>query len=220
MKVKPELLIPFAPPSKVRLGNAFDGGYAVCPSFLEDRLISLGCDNKSSFERAYFSLRPNSKADIYDPNNVCILAEADTRAKFHNKAIQSFDELDLSTPCVIQMDIEGGEKDLILNYEGGFENVTQLIIEFHFKMKGKPVKNGWNECLEKLNEHFHLIHIHGNTNAHINYHSPIPNVIECTYVNKEAWCPAEIESKPFPDLGVDRSNKRARKQHYLDWWII
>lgn len=220
MNIRPELLIPFCPPSKVRLGGAFDGGYAVCPEFVADRLISLGCDNKTHFESAYLSLRPNAKIDIYDPNGKCDLAEQDDRVSFHEKAIQSFDELDMSSPCVVQIDVEGSEKDMILNYNGSFDNVTQLVIEIHFKLKKRPQKKGWNDCLEKLNEHFHLIHIHGNTRSRVDVNAPIPNVIECTYINKKLFVPDSLEPNIFPDCGVDRPNRRNNEQHQLDWWIV
>lgn len=213
-----DLLIPTTPPSKIRLGSAFDGGYAVCPNFLEKRLISIGCDDKTDFESAYLLFNPDSEITIYDPRKRCALADQDERVEFHKKAINSFSDLDMSSKCVIQMDIEGAEYEMINNYDGKFENVSQLIIEYHFGIHGGAEKD-WRPILEKINAHYHLIHMHGNTTKPIRHCSPVPDVLECSYLHHDVFKASEIEPNPFPVTGIDRPNRRGMEQHLLDWWI-
>ena len=213
-----DLLIPTAPPSKIRLGSAFDGGYAVCPDFLEEKLISIGCDNKTDFESAYLAFKPNSEITIYDPRKRCALANQEERVEFHKKEINSFSELDMSSECVVQMDIEGAEYKMINEYKGSFDNVSQLIIEYHFGIHG-GVEKDWRPVLEKINSHFHLIHMHGNSTKPIRHCAPVPDVLECSYLHRNVFNPVKIEPSSFPVTGIDRPNRRGMKQHVLDWWI-
>ena len=216
-----ELFIPVCPPSKIRLGACFDGGYVMCPDFAEDRLISVGCENRATFEQSYLSLRPNAKVTIYDGTSQCDFAKQEERAEFINKNVYSFDDMDISSPCVIQMDIEGAEFDILNKYTGDFSNVSQFIIEWHWKLRNRKKPFSLiSSAVEKINKHFHLIHMHGNTRTRRGAYPPVPNVLECTYVNKSLFEPTEIEPRPYPDLGVDRPNRRKSLNHKLDWWIV
>lgn len=216
-----ELFIPVSPPSKVRLGTCWDGGYAVCPDFVEDRLFSIGCDNKTSFEQSYLSLRSKAKVSIYDGRGKCNLAKQDERVDFIRKDVNSFEEIDTSSPCVVQMDIEGAEFQILDEYTGDFSNVSQLLIEWHWNyIKTKNPTDLIMRVVEKVNKYFHLIHMHGNTTRGISAYPPVPNILECTYVNKSLFEPTEIEPRPYPDHGVDKPNRRRNQQHKLDWWIV
>ena len=70
-------------------------------------------------------------------------------------------------------------------------------------------------CFEKLNEHFYIVHAHGNVyGGEIN---GIPNVIELTYINKDYF-----ESQPglnktvLPIPGLDFSNCPCRPDIQLN----
>ena len=139
-------LIPYKITDKIRLGSLKDGGYVVSSQNLNaNRLISVGCDNQTSFEKDFLSINPKSNIDIYDINNVCYFASRHSNVNFYNIEVNSFEQLNIDSNCIVQMDIEGSEYDVFSNYSGNFEYVQQLIVEFHFKFKGVPVgdSSGW-----------------------------------------------------------------------------
>jgi hypothetical protein len=93
------------------------------------------------------------------------------------------------------MDIEGGEWDWLESLERDELNrITQMTIELHFFFNSK--KKNLNEefverlkIIEKLNEQFFLMHVHGNNNSNLFKYGVelYPSVIECTYVNKKCF---------------------------------
>ena len=51
-----DLLIPYKITDKIRLGSIKDGGYVVSSQNLNvNRLVSVGCDNQTSFEKDFLS---------------------------------------------------------------------------------------------------------------------------------------------------------------------
>lgn len=204
---------------KVRWGTNKDGGYVIASEYMHvSKLISCGCDNQTSFEEDYLNHNTNGHVDIYDLKNRCDLANHNKNVKFYNTKISSFEQIDTDQPCIIQMDIEGSEFDVLNSYCGTFSNVLQLIIELHFNFKGNL--DSWSRILQKLNQHFYLIHIHGNNFSSIGKYAPVPDVIECTYINKSIVNESlndEHLSYPIPNL--DYPNRSDRKDIKLDWWI-
>ena len=94
------------------------------------------------------------------------------------------------------MDIEGGEWDWLECLEQNELNrITQMTIELHFFFNLKKKTNHNEEfaerfkIIEKLNEQFFLMHVHGNNNSNLfKYGGEVyPSVIECTYVNKKCF---------------------------------
>jgi len=205
--------------NKVRWGINKDGGYVIASDYSNvDKLISCGCDNQTSFEEDYLKHNTDGHIDIYDLKNKCDLAKYNNNIKFYNTKIVSFEQLNIDHPCMIQMDIEGSEFDILDSYRGIFDNVLQFIIEFHFHLKGDL--DSWSRILEKLNQSFYLVHIHGNNYSSVGKYSPVPDVIECTYINKKIVNTSldnEYLSYPIPNL--DYPNRSDRKDITLDWWI-
>lgn len=218
LKLK-DLLIPKAIDKKIRLGSRVDGGYVVSYDHIHtDYLISCGCDNRTSFEEDFLKLNPNSTVYIYDLNNVCDLANFKTNVIFTQKSIHSFNQLNCDKKSTIQIDIEGSEYEMLLNYNGSFNNIVQMIIEFHLASSGSLT--GWSNIFNKINQYFELIHIHGNNCGDLGRFSPVPDVIECTYVNKDYLhkeLPVETRSYPVPNL--DYRNCLYQQELILDWWI-
>jgi len=214
-----DLLIPYKINNKIRLGNPKDGGYVVSSDHLNtSKLISLGCDNQTSFEKDFLKINPTSRIDIYDIDSECDLASRHDNVNFYNMEVNSFEQLSIDSNCVVQMDIEGSEYDVFSNYDGHFKYIQQLIIEFHFHFNGNA--SGWENVLKKINESFYLVHIHGNNCAPITQYNPVPDAIECTYVNKNNFVSTPPkENIAYPLRNLDRTNCNNRTDFILDWWL-
>lgn len=116
------------------------------------------------------------------------------------------------------MDIEGSEYD-ILNECNNFENINQIIVEYHFEMSDKMNIETWANILRKMNLHFNLIHIHGNNHAPNHTYGRVPSVIECTYLNKNMQTLTDIEDNCYPIEGIDFSNIPGGIDYPLCWWL-
>jgi hypothetical protein len=116
------------------------------------------------------------------------------------------------------MDIEGSEYDILYNYSNNFENVVQFIVEFHFMYCG--TLEGWRQILNKLNKYFDLIHIHANNCQQSKKYDPVPDVIECTYLNKNLLNQRlHNEHVSYPINGLDFSNCPHKPDLVLNWWV-
>ena len=116
------------------------------------------------------------------------------------------------------MDIEGSEYDVFSNYNGNFRDIEQLIIEFHFTWKGDL--SGWRNILKKINDSFYLVHLHGNNCAPTATYNPVPDVIECTYINKSyVTYKIDKEDSPYPLQNLDSVNCNNRDDFILNWWL-
>ena len=222
-----ELLIPRKYEDKIRIGRKEDSGYVVSKNHLGKNLISVGCENKTSFESDYLNKNPNAKVTIFDNVSECTLAENDERVTFHRKYITSFSELNITEPCMIQMDIEGSEVGLFGNTDlSGIEMVEQVVLEFHFHKRIWPIfpQNGKDEDIEKalrvLNDHFTLIHIHVNNAGFADgwpMYKDLYDPIELTYIKKDDSLP--VETRSFPIEGLDFPNRPGAFDPVIDWWI-
>ena len=214
-----DLLIPYKIFDKIRVGGPTDGGYVVSSQYLKsNRLVSVGCNNQTSFEEHFLKINPNSTIDIYDKNNVCDLATRHPNVNFYNIEINRFEQLNIDPGCIVQMDIEGAEYDVFSNYDGNFRNIQQLVIEFHFKWNGDS--SGWENILKRFNENFYLVHIHANNCAPITDHAPVPDVIECTYINKSYLThQMQKEDVTYPLQDLDNINCSNRDDFVLSWWL-
>lgn len=214
-----DLLIPKHIDNKIRWGVNKDGGYVLSSHFSTvSQLISCGCDNQTSFEEDYLKHNPSGKINIYDTKNTCDLAQKNHNVQFYNNKVVSIDQLNISEPCIVQMDIEGSEYDILSNYAGNFSNIVQFIVEFHFIYAGDLA--GWETILTKLNKYFYLIHIHANNCVQSKKYSPVPDVIECTYLNKNLLnTTLDNDNVSYPTKGLDYRNCPHKPELILNWWI-
>lgn len=217
-----KLLIPYAYRNKIRLGPNRDGGYVVAGNLIQvERLLSLGCSNQTGFEEDFLkhNKRKNFECKIYDLQGSCDLASKEENVFFIKERVDNLENvIEHKLPTVIQMDIEGSEFDCLSSYEGFFSNVWQMIIEFHFYphvTKNKNIK----EIFDKINKYFYLIHMHGNNHKKLTEEG-IPQVLECTYVNKNLFSEEpEKETSAFPVDGLDFPNTHTLPEMILDWWV-
>jgi hypothetical protein len=218
-------LIPKYYENKIRLGNKSDGGYVVSADHLTDQLFSLGCDNLTKFEEDYLARVPDSSVVIYDGTSECDLSDKDDRVTFHKKNIYSISELDMSKPCMVQMDIEGCELDFFTDNHDKMDMINQLVLEIHFheeKYPHFPVKgtiNKWVEFLKLLNSKFSLIHIHVNDHT-IAQRRPlfcgVYDLLELTYIKRDDSL--NKETRHFPLDGLDYPNGYNINPR-IDWWL-
>ena len=210
-----KLLAVYRCTGKTRIGPRLDGGYIMDSRNLSDRLVSVGCDNRTDFESGYLKLRPNSSVTIYDNSGMCDLADQDNRVQFIKKHVTSIEDLNLDHGCVVAMDIESHEIELIEKASiEELSKIRQLAIEFHFfDVSVSRVAN----ILKKLNQIFKLIHIHGNNFKQEYFVNNIPKVLELTYVNNVLYdCPV-LEACSFPVPNLDYANNPRQSDFELEW---
>ena len=203
-------------PNKIRIGPKSDGGYIVDSNNLSEQLISAGCNNETLFESEYLKILPNSKIQIYDQGGRCDLSNRDSRVNFTKKYIKSIEDLDIKDDCVLAIDIESHEIDLIQESDiESLSRIKQLLIEFHFW--DNPEESKIEDIFIKLNKVFTLIHIHGNNNRNTFYQNNIPQVIELTYVNKKNCDYNQLETANLPIPDLDFPNNPRREDIKLEW---
>mgnify|MGYP001204336725 CR=1 FL=1 len=211
-----DLLIPTYHENKIRIGKPDrDGGYIVDTSLFTNRLVSLGCQNETTFEEAYLDIRPEAKIDIYDGGGKCDLADNNDNVTFIKRFIKTIDDITLYNNCVVQMDIEGHELNL-LTKEPDLSYITQLIIEIH--MNYAPHYEAWRHALSHLNKSHRLIHLHMN-NWCKTAKFGVPDVLELTYLRNDMVSNPVIDHRPYP-LDMDSpNNKNDEYDPVLDWWL-
>jgi hypothetical protein len=185
-----------SPFPKIRIGNQNDGGYIICdiPNINYDIMIAGGVADDITFEENLCSIYPNLMCYAFDGTVHCKINKSiNKNIVFVKKNIgpvlddyntNLFPLIEKGNNIFLKMDIEGAELPWLrcLNNEQ-MEKFSQIVIEFHF-----PFLEEDNEVFEKLNKNHVLVHFHGNNcPAGVINHKGIiiPNVFECTYINKK-----------------------------------
>lgn len=118
-------------------------------------------------------------------------------------------------PCSVflKMDIEGSEYDIIPHICENATLISVVTAEFH-DLASAPEQ--FNIGVSRLQEHFHIVHIHGNNHAPYSVEFDFPDVVEITFVNK-GLCPAEISPslRSYPDPVLDVPNKHGSVDYPL-----
>ena len=188
---------------KKRIGRNNDGGYvtAILPDVKYSMLISAGIDNDSSFEDQF--CEEYGISCIAFDGTIIKSPSKNANVKWIKKNIGSKNSFEFTnlhellvtnTNVFIKMDIEGSELPWIdsLSYLH-LNNIAQLVVEFH-----DPVAS--INAIQKLNETHLLVHLHGNNCCGVkNINSiNIPNVFECTFVNKKLYNTTVKSNQPSP----------------------
>lgn len=99
---------------------------------------------------------------------------------------------------LLKIDIEGNEYKIIEDVYRHREKINLLIIEFH---QTEKMQIEFSNSISMLKEFFHLVHIHGNNFDYVSANG-IPNVIECTFVNKSVFKDEyeKIRNLPIPKI--------------------
>jgi len=203
--MNPQVLTVYkAPFNKLRIGKDNDGGYIIVdiPNVQYDLFLSGGIENDISFEEDFIDKYNNVLCIAFD-GTIEKLPKENKNIKFIKKNIGERDNniitnlhyfINRFDNIFIKMDIEGGEVEWIksLNNEQ-LNKFNQIVIEFHFPFSDKEVN-----MFDKLNKNHYLVHFHGNNACGVINHKGviIPNVFECTYLNKKYF----IDK---PELNID-----------------
>lgn len=179
--------------NKKRVGHPNDGGYVIIDliNINYDILLSGGVAKDSSFEDAFLTLYPELICYAFD-GTVEKSPSLNINYNFVKKNIAPLETntttnlntyLDNYKTIFLKMDIEGHEipwlESLNVNQ---LNNIAQIVIEFH-----SPFTQKEEDVFKKLNEVFFLVHFHGNNYSKLVEYKGIhiPDVFECTYINKK-----------------------------------
>ena len=207
---------------KVRIGNAFDGGY-VLPSAIAqcDAVVSIGVGHDVSFDHV---LAERGATILQYDHTVQGPPTSHPRFRFHKLGwgtetaglFVSFSDIHAQMLALgarhpmLKFDIEGAEYTaLAATSAADLEAYEIIACEVHdFDRLSDPVF--FAEVLatfEKLNTHHVPVHLHAN-----NYQSvvlvegvPIPKVLEVAFLRRDLDCFPSLSSDPIPGP-LDRPN--------------
>lgn len=185
----------------IRIGGSNDGGYLI-PDDLEgiEYCFSPGVSTVSDFEnqiadrgiQSYLADYSVEKPFIMRPEFVFdkkFLGGYDhdmffTLATWKNQYLK-----DYSGDLLLQMDIEGGEYEVILSTpESLLSQFRIIVIEFHEmdRLFDALIFRLLSPCFEKLLRSFEVVHIHPNNYAPVESRGriQIPPILEFTFLNK------------------------------------
>ena len=114
-----------------------------------------------------------------------------------------FSRIPHNEKVVLKSDIEGSEYEVIDQIVSYSDRIEMLIFEFHWLDKNEEI---FLESVKKLQNHFDIIHIHGN-NHFDKLPTGLPVIIEMTLLNKKHNMNKDKEYVlSFPIKGLDYSN--------------
>lgn len=204
----------------IRLGGELDGGYLIpddliginncfspgvsIESFFEDELSRYGI---KSFMADYSVDRPEIQNDKFDFIKKYIGFEQNENYITLENWIKSKKVEDDN--MLLQMDIEGGEYDVISETSSEtFAKFRIIVIEFHdFQRILNPYSFPFIESLfSKLLKYFHVVHIHPNNNGKLFKCNTfeIPSLLEFTFLRKDRVKTFSYSTK-FPHI-LDKRN--------------
>ncbi len=224
--------------SLIRHGKMYDGGYVVpLKAFQQAQvLMGYGVSDDISFEEE-FSNQYQKESYGFDcgvksiqiKNKLChFIPECIGTDRFlykdqhSSQKISSFSQqlksFHLENKSIfIKMDIEGAEYTAfpdILNY---VKNITGIVIEIHLDNGLKSYRQAI-QLLSQLNQHFYLIHVHGNNCCGDgftakNLKNYMQKVFELTYIQKSLVQTATLAKDQTHPKALDMPNCR----NQIEW---
>jgi hypothetical protein len=214
-------LKPYYVGEKIRLGNLGDGGYVLPKQVLEESecLFSYGISDDITFDEHYIQLT-NKKVYGYDhtiesvhtnyPDNFFLHKEgiSGTSTEVTSNFLKHYADKQCSGRVLLKIDVEGCEYEWLLNTDiQQLANVTTgIVIEFH-DINDETFRNIFVNCMEELNKHFYICHIHGNNYGGTFQYEELnfPSVLELTFVPKAIITEVSPSTETFPTV-LDSSN--------------
>lgn len=231
MKLKlPNDLICCAPSTiqdPIRIGCASDGGYIVPRMILDhcDDLLSFGLGENWSFDRAWKTIKPNSKIHMYDGtvsiNNMKDYLRVQytgffgtSTTVFHfqenvgRKAINP-SQTEFATTIqrlaskriFLKMDIEGGEFQILDDILAHRDIIPAMAVEIHF---ANYHRENFKQTMARFKEYYELVHTHGNNHTLLGADGAC-DCFEFTFVRKDLVNATDTRYKFYLD-GLDVSN--------------
>jgi len=211
---------------KRRVGPPQDGGYVVWDEGPEgerlcDVLLGYGVDTNVDFEAELAGA--GARVLLFD-HTVPALPLHHANFVFRREALADKDIPGVAGTLathlgsergsiVLKMDVEGAEfTALLATPPEVLARFDQICIELHWL--GRPSRGGDFRtkalALERLNEHFVLLHAHGNSYGDIVEVAgcPLPDVLEALYVSRRLLGPGDVRPsvKGIPDPKMDVNN--------------
>jgi len=185
----------------VRFGDDADGGYLI-PNDLHgiDVLFSPGVSNKANFENDLAKLGIKSYMADFSINNTpinninfdFIKKNIGFENDCNNINLENWikNKLKSEEDMILQMDIEGGEYNVIIETSSDFfKKFRIIVIEFHSLdlLLNNASFNFIQACFYKLLKDFYIVHIHPNNSSDVAkyHHIEIPSIIEFTFIRKD-----------------------------------
>tara|TARA_B100000989_G_C19441128_1_gene427365 strand:- start:153 stop:956 length:804 start_codon:yes stop_codon:yes gene_type:complete len=186
----------------IRIGSKNDGGYLV-PDVLDkiDHCFSAGIGSNVEFEKSLLKYQIKSYGADNSINNIPEEVDGYSFLKknidiLNDESNITFEkwvnDQNLNNNLIGQIDIEGGEYNLILNTPNKiFQKFKVLIFEFHNiqKISDNITYEFYSSSIKKLLENFNVCHIHINnaekftTIRNIN----VPHLLEVTFLRKDFY---------------------------------
>jgi hypothetical protein len=230
--VTPKKLLPRD--SLVRLGREKDGGYIINQHSIDLAVncYTYGVCDEVSFEEDLLRRRFDFKIFMYD-HTVHFTSPYPEFLKFKNEGLSAditghtkdfllhkLENKDLSNFSILKMDVEGCEFDYFLQTDLAAltRYVHCMIVEFHDLHKPKKFQK-FMEVMPKINEYFHIIHIHGNNCglSRIDVEGfTFPEAVEMTFVRKTTFDLKEENRVLYP-LSIDRPNAEGLSDVAIDF---
>lgn len=187
--------------SLIRMGDNFDGGYAISPDINPlANCISVGVGTNVSFDIQI--AQKLSSVHLYDhtvsalptkvPHNVFFFQKG--LGKDSSETLITLDEMigrfQSSSPLILKMDIEGSEWEVLAEItKSVLSRFDQIILELHHlhKLNDKDFFNVVVKSLRNLKETHQIVNRHANNWAKfaLIHGVPVPDVIEVTYIKSE-----------------------------------
>jgi hypothetical protein len=199
---------------KIRIGSPNDGGYVLPKKAINSSfcLFSYGINNDITFDEHYIRLT-NKKVHGYDHTIEGISTKHPQLFTWYKKGLSGtsqqdtdnflnhYKQLNISKRVLLKVDVEACEYEWLQNTNiQELANITTcIVLEVHM-LHDDSFREQFISCIEELNKHFYLCHIHGNNYAPtFNYEGhDVPMVLELTFVPKDTVTEVSLSVESFP----------------------
>jgi hypothetical protein len=242
IKLPPELLwcCPIAVPDLIRLGGKMDGGYLVPQSVVEKSqgLLSFGLGDDFTFDQDWHTLKPTDPINMYDASVTrdSIQVSVNSSARGHldlktmydeffqgnrkhvnefigpNNFAEALDRIGVDQ-VFIKMDIESSEYNLIDTIVAHRDRITGIAMEWH-QCEKRSAK--WQEAVEKWQEHYAIVHLHGNNHVDPDYDNMF-GCMELTHIRRDLVQGNELRKQiHIPELDYSNVSGREDYEYYFE----
>lgn len=216
--------------TKVRIGPPEDGGYVITNEMIADctTLMTYGVGHDTRFEEQ-FTATYHKPALLFDhtigsaPWERGALKFVPEGLGYHDKCkewYQHYLEFDVAGKVILKIDVEEYEYEYfkMTDVAAMAPKVSGILLEVHWIDSDKN-RAALVEILTAIQQHFSLIHIHGNNwGGTWDFDGKtIPKVLELTFVNKSLVDTEEVDTQDYPIVGLDLPNKPDSEDYTLDF---